>query len=188
MTLPTDDVNRALEEYRVYLERLKNIQIDPLVRQKFGMSDIVQVTLVEAGRDLDRIQAMDPAGRKRWLRRIFMNNLLDELRKFLNRPPEVSIDEPLRVAAEESSCRVQNWVAVEDTSPSEKMINEDEGDRLLEALAQIDPRQREALILQKWQGWKLEEIAEHMGCTTGAVAGLHARGLKALRKLLPDME
>jgi RNA polymerase sigma-70 factor (subfamily 1) len=188
MTLPTDDVNRALEEHRVYLETLKNIQIDPRVRQKFGMSDIVQVTLVEAGRDLERIQAMDPAGRKRWLRRMLMNNLLDELRKFLNRPPEVSIDEPVRVAVEQSSCRVQKWLTVEDTSPSEKMMGDEEGERLLEALAQIDPRQREALVLQKWQGWKLKEIAEHMGCTTRAVAGLHARGLKALRKLLPDME
>jgi len=187
MTAPIESVNRVLEEYRAYLDTLKSIQIDPRVRQKFGMSDIVQVTLVEAGRDLDRIQAMDPAGRKRWLRRMLMNNLLDELRKFLNRPPEVSL-EPLRAAAEQSSCRVQNWLAVEDTSPSEKLIREEEGERLLEALAQIDRRQREALILQKWQGWKLEEIAEHMGCTTGAVAGLHARGLKALRKLLPDME
>ena len=187
MTAPIESVNRVLEEYRAYLDTLKSIQIDPRVRQKFGMSDIVQVTLVEAGRDLDRIQAMDPAGRKRWLRRMLMNNLLDELRKFLNRPPEVSL-EPLRAAAEQSSCRVQNWLAVEDTSPSEKLIREEEGERLLEALAQIDPRQREALILQKWQGWKLDEIAEHMGCTTGAVAGLHARGLKALRKLLPDME
>jgi RNA polymerase sigma-70 factor (ECF subfamily) len=187
MTPPTDAVNRVLEEYRAYLDTLKCIQIDPRVRQKFGMSDIVQITLKEASRDLERIQAMDPAGRKRWLRRMLMNNLLDELRKFLNRPPEVSL-EPLRAAAEQSSCRVQNWLAVEDTSPSEKLIREEEGERLLEALAQIDPRQREALILQKWQGWKLEEIAEHMGCTTGAVAGLHARGLKALRKLLPDME
>jgi RNA polymerase sigma-70 factor (ECF subfamily) len=187
MTLPSDAVNRVLEEYRAYLETLKSIQIDPRVRQKFGMSDIVQITLVEAGRDLERIQAMDAAGRKRWLRRMLMNNLLDELRKFLDRPPEVSL-EPLRTAAEQSSCRVQNWLAVEDTSPSEKLIRKEEGERLLEALAQIDPRQREALILQKWQGWKLEEIAEHMGCTTGAVAGLHARGLKALRKLLPDME
>ena len=187
MTPPAESINRVLEEYRAYLDTLKSIQIDPRVRQKFGMSDIVQITLKEAGRDLERIQAMDPAGRKRWLRRMLMNNLLDELRKFLNRPPEVSL-EPLRAAAEQSSCRVQNWLAVEDTSPSEKLIREEEGERLLEALAQIDPRQREALILQKWQGWKLEEIAEHMGCTTGAVAGLHARGLKALRKLLPDME
>jgi RNA polymerase sigma factor (sigma-70 family) len=77
---------------------------------------------------------------------------------------------------------------VEDTSPSEKVIGVEEGERLLKALEQIDPRQRKALILQKWQGWKLEEIAEHMGCTTGAVASLHARGLKALRKLLRDME
>jgi len=187
MTPPAESINRVLEEYRAYLDTLKSIQIDPRVRQKFGMSDIVQITLKEASRDLERIQAMDPAGRKRWLRRMLMNNLLDELRKFLNRPPEVSL-EPLRAAAEQSSYRVQNWLAVEDTSPSEKLIREEEGERLLEALAQIDPRQREALILQKWQGWKLEEIAEHMGCTTGAVAGLHARGLKALRKLLPDME
>ena len=187
MTPPTDAVNRVLEEYRAYLDTLKCIQIDPRVRQKFGMSDIVQITLKEASRDLERIQAMDPDVRKRWLRRMLMNNLLDELRKFLNRPQEVSL-EPLRVAAEQSSCRVQNWLAIEDTSPSEKLIREEEGERLLEALAQIDPRQREALILQKWQGWKLKEIAEHMGCTNGAVAGLHARGLKALRKLLPDME
>ena len=187
MTLPTDALYRVLGEYRAYLETLKNIQIDPRVRQKFGMSDIVQVTLIDASRDLERIQAMDSGGRKRWLRRMLMNNLLDELRKVLNRQPEVNL-EPLRVAAKQSSCRVQKWLAVEDTSPSEKMIGDDEGERLLKALAQIDPRQREALILQKWQGWKLKEIAEHMGCTNGAVAGLHARGLKALRKLLPDME
>src|SRR5262249_42037052 len=97
MKPPTDAVDRVLEEYRAYLETLKNIQIDPRVRQKFGMSDIVQITLVEASRDLERIQAMDTAGRKRWLRRMLMNNLLDEIRKFLNRPPEVSL-EPLRAA------------------------------------------------------------------------------------------
>ena len=188
MTPPTESVNRVLEEYRAYLETLKSIQIDPRVRQKFGMSDIVQITLKEASRDLERIQAMDPDVRKRWLRRMLMNNLFDELRKFQNRPPEVSIDEPLRVAVEQSSCRVHKWLAVEDTSPSQKMIGDEDGERLLEALAQIDPRQREALILQKWQGWKLKEIAEYMGCTTKAVAGLHSRGLKALRKLLPDME
>jgi len=187
MPAPTEVVNRVLEEYRAYLETLKNIQIDPRFRQKFGMSDVVQVTLLEASHDLERIQAMDPAGRKRWLRRMLMNNLLDEIRKFLNRPPEVSL-EPLRAAAEESSCRVQNWLAVEDTSPSEHLMRQEEGVRLLEALAQIDARQREALILQKYHGWTLAQIAEHMGCTTGAVAGLHARGLKALRKLLPDME
>ena len=187
MTLPTDAVNRVLEEYRAYLETLKYIHIDPRVRQKFGMSDIVQITLLEASRDLDQIQGMDAVGRKRWLRRMLMNNLLDEIRKFLARPPEVSL-EPLRAAAEESSCRIQNWLAIEDTSPSEKLMREEEQERLLEALARINPRQREALILQKYHGLKLDQIAKHMGCTSAAVAGLHASGLKALRKLLPNLE
>ena len=56
--------------------------------------------------------------------------------------------------------------------------------RLLEALAKLDVRQREALILQQYHGWKLAQIAEHLGCTSGAVAGLHARGLKRLRQFL----
>jgi RNA polymerase sigma-70 factor (subfamily 1) len=187
MTLPMEAVNLALEEYRAYLETLKNIHIDPRFRQKFGMSDIVQITLLEASRDLVRIQSMDTAGRKRWLRRMLMNNLLDELAKFLNRPAEVSLD-GLRVAARESSRRVRDWVESEDTSPSELLIRKELELRLLEALAQIDERQCEALILQKYFGWKLDKIAEHMDCTAGAVAGLHARGLKALRKLLPDLE
>jgi RNA polymerase sigma factor (sigma-70 family) len=68
------------------------------------------------------------------------------------------------------------------------MVKQEEALRLLDALSKLDPRQREALILQKYHGWKLEQIAEHLGCTTGAVAGLHARALKKLRKLLPDME
>src|SRR6516162_7553304 len=45
MTLPMEAVNLALEEYRAYLETLKNIHIYPRFRQKFGMSDIVQITL-----------------------------------------------------------------------------------------------------------------------------------------------
>jgi RNA polymerase sigma-70 factor (ECF subfamily) len=58
--------------------------------------------------------------------------------------------------------------------------------RLAEALAQLPERQRDAIILQKFHGWKLAEIAEHLECTTGVVAGLQARGLARLRQLVPD--
>jgi RNA polymerase sigma factor (sigma-70 family) len=67
-------------------------------------------------------------------------------------------------------------------------MREEEYERLLKALDRINPRQREALMLQRYHGWKLDQIAEHMGCTAGAVAGLHARALRELRKLLPDLE
>ena len=65
-----DATNQALVEFRAYLETLTLIQIDPRLRSNFNMSDIVQNTLVEAWRDLERIQALDADARKRWLRRV----------------------------------------------------------------------------------------------------------------------
>jgi RNA polymerase sigma factor (sigma-70 family) len=73
---------------------------------------------------------------------------------------------------------------VEDTSPGERLVRQEEGLRLLEALSKLDPRQREAIILQKYHGGALAQIAEHLDCTIGAAAGLHARGLKNLHKHL----
>jgi RNA polymerase sigma-70 factor (subfamily 1) len=181
-------VNQALEEFRAYLETLTFIQIDPRLRSKFGMSDIVQQTLMEAVPDLERIQALDDAGRKRWLRRMLVNNLLEEIARWRARARDPRREQPLEAAAAESSVRLQKWLAAEDTSPSERLARQEEALRLLEALSRLDARQREALVLQKYHGWTLAQIAEHLGCTPGAVAGLHARGLEKLRQLLPDLE
>lgn len=183
-----DAANQVLEEFRAYLETLTFIQIDPALRAKFDLSDVIQNTLLEAYRDLEHLQALDADGRKRWLRRMLVNNLIDEIDKWRAKGRDYRLEQPLDAAAAESSCRLQNWLAVEDTTPGERLARQEEALRLLEALSKLEPRQREALILQKYHGWKLAQIAEHLGCTTGAVAGLHARALKELRKLLPDME
>ena len=50
-------------------EALPFIQIDPRLRSKFGLSDVIQNTLLEAYRDIAQLRALDPAGRKRWLGR-----------------------------------------------------------------------------------------------------------------------
>jgi RNA polymerase sigma factor (sigma-70 family) len=99
----------------------------------------------------------------------------------------VSLDNLLETAVE-SLVRLEKWLAAEDTSPCENAFNRVEALRLLEALSKLPARQREALILQKYHGWTLAQIAERLGCTVGAVAALHARGLKNLRELLTDME
>jgi RNA polymerase sigma-70 factor (subfamily 1) len=182
-----DAVNQALEEFRAYLETLTFIQIDPRLRCKFGMSDVIQNTLLEAYRCLEDIKALDAAGRKRWLRRMLVNNLLEEIARWRAHKRDYRLEQSSEAAADESSCRLQNWLAVEDTTPSERLVHQEEALRLLEALSKLEARQREALILQKYHGWKLDQIAEHLGSTIGAVAGLHASGLKKLRKHLADM-
>jgi RNA polymerase sigma-70 factor (subfamily 1) len=184
----TEAVNAALEGFRAYLETLTFIQIDPRLRSKFDFSDVVQDTLMEAWLSVDRILALDCAGRKRWLRRMLMNNLRDRIDGFLTEGRDVRREQSLEAAAAASSCWLQDWLAIEDSSPSERLAEHEEALQLLEALSKIDVRQREALILQKYHGRKLAQIAEHLGCTIGAVAGLHAHGLKKLRKYLTDRE
>ena len=122
---------------------------------------------------------------------MLVNNLLDEIARWKAQKRDVHREVPLgpslEVAATESSCRLQSWLATEDNSSSDRQAGQEEALRLLEALSKLEARQREALILQRYHGWALAQIAAHLGCTTGAVAGLHARGLKELRKHLPDL-
>ena len=184
----TEAVNQALEEFRAYLETLTFIQIDPRLQSKVRQSSIVQNTLVDAWANLDGILALDADARRRRLRRMLIHNLLDKVREVTAACRDGRLERSLEEAAAESACRLQDRLAVEDTSPSERMVQEEDGERLLEAMAQLPERQREALCLQKYHNYTLAQIAEHLDCTTGAVAGLHAHGLEKLRELLGDWE
>ena len=188
MPPPPTDANGPLERFRAYLETLKSIQLDPRLRGRFGLSDVIQITLLKAYRALEHITALDEEGQKRMLRRMLLNTLRDEIARHRAARRDVALEQPLEAAVEASSFRVNEWLAVEDSSPSERMVRQEQGLRLLEALARLPERQREAIILQRWHGWKLADIAAHLGCTTGAVAGLHAHGLATLREWLPEME
>jgi RNA polymerase sigma-70 factor (subfamily 1) len=188
--MPTqpESTDHVLERYRAYLDCLTYIQIDPRLWRRFGWSDIVNHTLLEAYRDLAKLQALDEADRHRRLRRMLLNNLLDridheraEMRDYRR---EASLDEALTG----SSANLQKWLAEDSVGPEGHVDAAERGARLADALSQLPQREREALILQKYHRWSLAQIAEHLGCSTGAVAGLHARGLKRLRQLLAETD
>jgi RNA polymerase sigma-70 factor (ECF subfamily) len=184
-------VNQTLEQFRAYLECLTAIQIDPRLRidprlqARFGWSDVINATLLEAAHELERIRTMAPADQERWLRTMLANNLVDRIRRELAKRRDLRLERSLEVAIEESSCRLRDWPAADPSTPSKKLMEQERALRLAEALAQLPERQREALVLSTWHGWKLAQIAEHMECTIGVVAGLQARGLAKLRELVP---
>ena len=188
--MPTqpESTDHVLERYRAYLNCLTYIQVDPRLWRRFGWSDVVNHTLLEAYRDLAKLQVLDEAGRNRRLRRMLLHNLLErieheraEMRDYRR---EASLDEALTG----SSCNLQKWLAEDAAGPEGPSDAAERGALLADALSQLPGREREALILQKYHGWSLAQIAEHLGCTTGAVAGLHARGLKRLRQLLTEAD
>jgi RNA polymerase sigma-70 factor (subfamily 1) len=176
--------DRVLEQYQAYLETLSFIHIDP--RAGFNLSDIVNRTLLEAYRELDLLQELDEAHRKRRLQRMLKNNLVERIRREQAQMRDYRLQVALDEALSRSTCNLQRWLAYDTPSPDERAEADELGERLAQALSELPQREREALILQKYHGLKLAEIAERLGCTIGAVAGLHAHGVKRLRQLLND--
>jgi RNA polymerase sigma-70 factor (subfamily 1) len=181
-------LNEVLAGYKEYLEALTSLQIGPRLRSKFGRSDIIQQTLAEALQDAARLRAMEEPACRAVLRQMLLNNLRDEIDRWRAQCRDVDREQRLVAEAEQSSCRVGEWLAGESLSPLEKLVGQERRLRLVEALAELPPLQREAVVLQRIHGWKLHEIADHLGISVGAVSGHQARGLKALRTLLPEME
>jgi RNA polymerase sigma-70 factor, ECF subfamily len=168
------DKSSELNRYRQYLLLLARVEIDPRLCEKLDPSDVVQQTLLDAHQKRDQFRGTSEAEKAAWLRQILANNLVDALRAVGRK--------------EQSSQRIGMWLTADESTPSQKLDQHEQAIRLADALAQLPHAQREALVLQNWDNWSLEEIAEHMDKTTAAVAGLLKRGLKRLRELLTDAE
>src|SRR5262249_6110669 len=168
-TFPPEHVSSSrrpamdLERYRAYLLLLARLQVDPVYRGKIDLSGVVQQALLKAHQAGDRFEEGGEGRRAAWLRRILANTLTDEVRKLHTDKRDLARERSLEAALEESSSRLEGWLAAEQSSPSRRVERDEQAVRLAEALAALPEAQREALVLQHWQGWTLNRIAEHLG-------------------------
>jgi RNA polymerase sigma-70 factor, ECF subfamily len=179
----TRGLNAFLEQYRNYLFLLARLQLDPGLRSILDPSDVVQQTLLKAEAGRDRFRGETERELLVWLRTILANVLIDLARKH---GPRLRGHEFALEGIEESSVRLERYLACEDTSPSARAVRQEETVRLAEALAGLPDDQRTALELKHFHDFPVEEISRRMGKSPSAVAGLLYRGLKTLRSALAD--
>ena len=180
--------DQVLERYRPYLRLLARLHLDPRLRGKLDPSDVVQQTLLQAFQGMTQFRGKSPGELAAWLRQILARNLAMAVRDFAREKRDIARERSLEQAIDASSSRLEAWLASEETSPSQHAIANEQALRLADALEKLPEAQREALVLQHWQGWPLAQIGEHLGRSPEAVAGLIKRGLKQMRLLLNDQE
>ncbi len=180
------DWEHTLEGYRQYLRLFAQIQVDRPLQAKIDLSGVVQQTMLEAHQAVAKKEPLDTDHLAAWLRRILVNNLADEIRKLKTQKREVGRERSLEAALQQSSQRLATWLAADQSSPSQHLQRQEQARQLSAALGALPDAQREALVMRHFHGLSLAEIAQHLGRSHAAVAGLLKRGLQQLRDQLGD--
>jgi RNA polymerase sigma-70 factor (ECF subfamily) len=112
--------------------------------------------------------------------------LIDATRAFHADKRLVSRERSLEAELDQSSARIGNWLARSGSTPSERLSRHEELLRLSESLERLPDDYRIAVELHYFGGVHVHEIADRMGRSRAAVAGLLRRGLECLRGELND--
>lgn len=168
-----------LVRYSDYLAMLGRAQLHDQFEGKIDLSGVVQVTLHEAASS-SKMNELTDEEKLAWLRRVFANNLTDEVRRLQADKRDINRER----AIEESSARVDAWLAAGHSSPSECAVRNEDLLRLSAALPNLVEAQRQVVEMHYLQGRTLAAIGVELGRSREAIAGLLFRGLCRLRSLL----
>jgi RNA polymerase sigma-70 factor (ECF subfamily) len=186
----TNGDDLMLEKFRGYLAAIARLQVAarPWLAAKFDASDLVQQTLLKAHASHDQFRGESPAEMAGWLRQILNRTLANELRAFGQAKRDAGMERSLEADLDASSCRLDAWLAADQSSPSSPVHREERASALVQAVDALAPDQREVVLLKHCHGMALADIAAQTGKTIPAVAGLLRRGLERLRQLLDGWE
>ncbi|MCR9291771.1 MAG: sigma-70 family RNA polymerase sigma factor [bacterium] len=181
-----DALGELLEHYRAYLTVLAQRYLDQRVRGRLDAADVVQITFLEAQRDLPSFRGHQIEELLGWLRHILRNNVASAHQKHIYTQKRSAGREVVN-SPTDSRPAFTDLAPSETTSPSQRMMRDEAAVYLANCLDELPETQREALRLRYVEGRSLKEIADSMHKTEMAVAGLLKRGLKALRtRMLTD--
>jgi RNA polymerase sigma-70 factor (ECF subfamily) len=172
---------RSVDQFRDYLRLLARLHLHGDLKGQLDPSDVVQEALIKAHQKMDQFRGQNEAELAAWLRRILANTMIDSLRK---NKRQAARYRTLEGELEQSSARLEAWLAAQQSSPSEQVVHQEQLLHLASALAELPEDQRTAVELHYLREAPLAEIATAMQRTEPSVAGLLRRGLEKLRSLL----
>jgi RNA polymerase sigma-70 factor, ECF subfamily len=177
-----------LELFRPLIRlQVRQIHLDPRFQRRFDDSDLVQETLLRAHQGLADFRGADEAALCKWLTQILANVLTDAVRRERAQKRDVALEQSLDAALEQSSDRLQEYLSANAASPSEMADRQEQLLRLTAAIERLPDDYRDVIIRRDLMDQPMAQIAEQMGRTEKAVAGLLLRARRSLRELLAEL-
>ncbi|MEZ6092451.1 MAG: sigma-70 family RNA polymerase sigma factor [Pirellulaceae bacterium] len=181
----TDPIDR-LQQYKPYLTALARTQLNPRYRAKVGVSDIVQQSLIQAYQAIGDFRGTSDGELRAWLRQILARNLIHVDRDLHRDKRNIDRERSMEERLGKSSMCLEKLLAGSEPTPSQNVAAGERVVQLTAALEKLPDAQREAIRMHYLEGMLLSEVAGQLDRSTGAVAGLLHRGLKALREAMRE--
>ena len=176
-----------LERHRRRLKRMISLRMDPRLAARLDASDIVQETLTEASRRLERYLRDRPVPFYPWLRQLAWDRLVEQHRRHLRARRRSVLREQadfFRLSAE-SAARLAERLLTSGQGPGSRMQQQELHRQVRAALERLPDADREVLVLRYLEQLSAREVGAVLGLSEEAAKKRALRALKRLRGLLP---
>ncbi len=178
-------LNRLFERYYDRVRRIVRLRLGRQLRASLDSSDILQETFIAAVRSFDKFEMRDEASLINWLSKLAERQILAaaDYHSARKRDRRREIGLPNLPGSGTHSGFVSQ-LADEATQPLDGLAESEQLRIVEECIQDLDPEQRELVILRDYIGAPWETVAEQTGRPTPAAARMmHARALIELAKL-----
>lgn len=149
--------------------------VDLITRDVQQAQDIVQSAFIRVYHRIDQFDETRPF--KPWFMRIVLNDAL----KQVTRHRQISLDKPLNLI---SDLTLGDMLMHGDSSLDERMMMAETNAEIWEALGQLSPEQRAAIVLRYYLDMSEQEIAQTLDSPQGTIKWRLHKARQRLRELL----
>jgi RNA polymerase sigma-70 factor (ECF subfamily) len=182
-----EDASHLDELFRWYRPYLKlRALADARVRRlgtKLDGSDIAQDALHRAHQGFERFEGTSEPQLTAWLQSILSSAIKDVTRAFYGPTRDVTREKSWQDQGESASLAFDGPLA-EGSSAGTRLLKGESALILAKAIASLPNDQADAIRLKYLESMQLKQVAELLGKSEAAVAGLLRRGAENLRKRL----
>lgn len=181
---------RRFTEHRQRLKQMLRFRMDPRLRSRTDVSDILQEAYIDAYRRLDHYARKPQMSFYVWLRQVTMQRLIDVHRQHLLADKR-DVRNEVRFGASEhnaaTSAAIARQFVDQMATPSQAAIREEMAAQLEATLENLDDIDREVLVLRHFEQLGNNEVAEVLGISEAAASNRYVRALARLRKDLQQI-
>ena len=177
-------LNELLEAHRNYLRVLAASCLHREMQGKVDASDVVQETLLKVHENFRYFRGTTELEWMAWLRKILVNHLSDYQKGLRRERRSVTREQSLESLVDRSSAMLCNLGPSPGPSPSQDAQRRETAALVADAIAELEPEDRDVVILRNLHELDWKTVGERTGRSPDAARMLWARAMQRVGGLL----